>query len=201
MLAVTTIICIRVHVLPARCDALLCCDCVWLWLRFQNLAKTLEAELGNTRDLLSKAEAHNKMLRATLSDNEAAMRRQDEEMERMGAEGAEMRGKMEQMDAELSDVKAQLAAANGSKMQLGKQLANSKEVIARITADNLMFLNKIKHTEAKMEAAVREREVLRVDLNTNDKSAAPPSSLIPHPSSPSTRHRAGRARLTLLGGH
>ena len=39
------------------------------------------------------------------------------------------------------------------------QLKNSKEVVARITADNLMFLNKIKHCETKLEQAVKEREV------------------------------------------
>lgn len=48
-------------------------------------------------------------------------------------------------------------------------VTNCAQVVARITADNLMLLNKVQHTEAKMEQAVREREVLRVDLNTNDK--------------------------------
>jgi len=38
-------------------------------------------------------------------------------------------------------------------------------VVARITADNLMFINKIKHSENKLEQAVREREMLRQDLN------------------------------------
>ena len=131
-------------------------------------ARSLQADLEKTQQLKESAEEHNERLLAAISENEASMQRQEEESERLNGEASERKKQLESADALCSDLKAELAQANKAKDLVTKQLQASKEVVARVTADNLMLLNKVQHTEAKMEQAVREREVLRVDLNTND---------------------------------
>lgn len=131
-------------------------------------ARSLQADLEKTQQLKESAEEHNERLLAAISESQAAMQRQEEESERLNGEASERKKQLEAADTLCSELKAELAQANKAKEMLTKQLQASKEVVARVTADNLMLLNKVQHTEAKMEQAVREREVLRVDLNTND---------------------------------
>ena len=131
-------------------------------------ARRLQEEVDEQRKARTLAETHAQTLSATLEQEEEALRRQQEENQQAGHLGATL-------TEQLAETRALLEASEASNKQLTKsrdllvaQLKNSKEVVARITADNLMFLNKIKHCETKLEQAVKEREVLRLDLNSAD---------------------------------
>jgi chromosome segregation ATPase len=131
-------------------------------------ARRLQEEVDEQRKARALAETHAKTLSATLEQEEEALRREQEENQQAGHLGATL-------SQQLAETRALLEASEASNKQLTKsrdllvaQLKNSKEVVARITADNLMFLNKIKHCETKLEQAIKEREVLRIDLNSAD---------------------------------
>ncbi len=123
-------------------------------------ARRLQDEVDEQRKARTLAETHARTLSATLEQEEEALRHQQ-------AAGSNLTEQNASLEAELQQTRASLEAAEASNKQLTKsrdllvaQLKNSKEVVARITADNLMFLNKIKHCETKLEQAVKEREVV-----------------------------------------
>jgi len=123
-------------------------------------ARRLQDEVDEQRKARTLAETHARTLSATLEQEEEALRHQQSAGNNLTEQNASL-------EAELQQTRASLEAAEASNKQLTKsrdllvaQLKNSKEVVARITADNLMFLNKIKHCETKLEQAVKEREVV-----------------------------------------
>jgi len=125
-------------------------------------ARRLQDEVEEQRKARTLAETHVRTLSATLEQEEESLRREQADKAEYTTTGAGVA-------TQLQETRELLEAAETSNRQLTKsrdllvaQLRNSKEVVARITADNLMFLNKIKHCETKLEQAVKEREVVRI---------------------------------------
>jgi len=125
-------------------------------------ARRLQDEVEEQRKARTMAETHVRTLSATLEQEEESLRREQADKAEYTTTGAGVA-------TQLQETRQLLEAAETSNRQLIKsrdllvaQLRNSKEVVARITADNLMFLNKIKHCETKLEQAVKEREVVRI---------------------------------------
>jgi len=125
-------------------------------------ARRLQDDVEEQRKARTLAETHVRTLSATLEQEEESLRREQADKAEYTTTGAGVA-------TQLQETRELLEAAETSNRQLTKsrdllvaQLRNSKEVVARITADNLMFLNKIKHCETKLEQAVKEREVVRI---------------------------------------
>ncbi|KAJ1491362.1 hypothetical protein T484DRAFT_1882925 [Baffinella frigidus] len=116
-------------------------------------ASRLQVEVERVRGGHAKLVQANARLKGSVSEQESALDQREQEVNEGQVAGDGLQMRVEALEHDLAAAQA-----------LGK----TREVVARITADNLMFINKIKHSENKLEQAVREREMLRQDLNSND---------------------------------
>jgi chromosome segregation ATPase len=131
-------------------------------------ANRLQVEMDKLQGEHDKLLQHNEQLKGSVSEHETALDQQEQAANEGQLAQQNLQMRVEALENELASAHAQGLQLAKNRDSLLAQLRNSKEVVARITADNLMFINKIKHCENKLEQAVREREMLRQDLNSND---------------------------------
>ncbi|EKX35036.1 hypothetical protein GUITHDRAFT_146789 [Guillardia theta CCMP2712] len=128
----------------------------------------MSLEVDNLRKAKEDLEGTISHLEEKNSHNELSYSKQTQESNNIMVHNTSLKSQLKDANNTINVLREENASLIKTRDHLMAQLKNSKEVVARITADNLMFLNKIKHSEAKVEQAVKEREVLRKELNEND---------------------------------
>ena len=106
-------------------------------------ARRLQEECDQHSKARTLAETQAKTLSATLEQEEEALRRTQAECDSQTAAGSSLAEQLQQCQRMLDQSESTNKQLTKSRDLLVAQLKNSKEVVARITADNLMFLNKV----------------------------------------------------------